>query len=293
MTSHIYGHRDGSVAERLNLPTIRGLPVLVPPLDEQRAIAHILGTLDDKIDLNRRMNETLEAMARAIFKSWFVDFDPVRAKAEGRDPALPKHVADLFPDRFKDSELGEIPAGWRVKQLGDVADVNWGDTNTTKASYSETGYPAYSASGKDGYLPYHDFDRKGVVVSAIGANAGLSWLVLGKWSCIKNTLRFWSTELDVSTEYLFHATHGRDKWPLRGSAQPFIAQGDARALRMLIPSNGLAETFGTIVGVSMRRLRPTNRNPVPSLPYETGYCPISSPGISESIGVSQIGTSHE
>lgn len=79
--------------------------------DEQRAIAHILGTLDDKMELNRRMNETLEAMARAIFKSWFVDFDPVRAKAEGRDPGLPKKIADLFPDRFEDSELGEIPAG--------------------------------------------------------------------------------------------------------------------------------------------------------------------------------------
>ena len=66
-------------------------------LHEQRAIAHILGTLDDKIELNRRMNETLEAMARALFKSWFVDFDPVRAKAEGRDPGLPKPIADSVP----------------------------------------------------------------------------------------------------------------------------------------------------------------------------------------------------
>ena len=85
--------------------------IRLPPLPEQRAIAHILGTLDDKIELNRRMNETLEAMARAIFKSWFVDFDPVRAKAEGRDPGLPKAIADLFPDRFEDSELAKIPAG--------------------------------------------------------------------------------------------------------------------------------------------------------------------------------------
>ena len=88
------------------------IPVALPPLAEQRAIAHILGTLDDKIELNRRMNETLEAMARALFKSWFVDFDPVRAKAEGRDPGLPKPLADLFPDSFEDSELGEIPRGW-------------------------------------------------------------------------------------------------------------------------------------------------------------------------------------
>ena len=95
----------------------------MPPLDEQRAIAHILGTLDDKIELNRRMNETLEAMARALFKSWFVDFDPVRAKAEGRDPGLPKHLADLFPDRFVDSELGEIPEGWEVGTIDDVTSL--------------------------------------------------------------------------------------------------------------------------------------------------------------------------
>jgi len=97
-----------------NLGILRATPLPLPSLSEQRAIAHILGTLDDKIELNRRMNETLERQARALFKSWFVDFDPVRAKAEGRDPGLPKPVADLFPDSFEDSELGEIPKGWEV-----------------------------------------------------------------------------------------------------------------------------------------------------------------------------------
>jgi type I restriction enzyme, S subunit len=124
MASYIHGHRDGTVAERLNLPTIRGLPVALPLLSEQRAIAHILGTLDDKIELSRRMNETLEGMAQAIFQSWFVDFDPVRAKAEGRDPCLPTDIADLFPDRFEDSEPGEIPRGWRFASLPEVIEVN-------------------------------------------------------------------------------------------------------------------------------------------------------------------------
>jgi len=101
---------------------ILGAEILVPLLPEQLAIAYILGTLDDKIKLKRRMNATLEAMARAIFKSWFVDFDPVRAKTEGRDPGLPKPFADLFPDSFEDSELGEIPKGWKVGKLGDVAE---------------------------------------------------------------------------------------------------------------------------------------------------------------------------
>jgi type I restriction enzyme S subunit len=84
-------------------------------------MADILGTLDDKIELNRRMSDTLEVIARALFKSWFVDFAPVRAKSEGRDPGVPPHLADLFPDSFEDSELGEIPKGWRVCGLDEIA----------------------------------------------------------------------------------------------------------------------------------------------------------------------------
>jgi type I restriction enzyme S subunit len=112
----------GSSVPGFNLGQLRSMRLKVPPLGEQRAIAHILGTLDDKIELKRRMNETLETMARAFFKSWFVDFDPVRAKAEGRDPGLPKPLADLFPDSFEDSELGEIPKGWNMGRFGDVVE---------------------------------------------------------------------------------------------------------------------------------------------------------------------------
>jgi type I restriction enzyme S subunit len=113
------GHGTG----RLNSDELKALDVVLPPEPEQRAIARILGTLDDKIELNRRMNETLETIARALFKSWFVDFDPVRAKADGRDPGLPQCIADLFPDSFESSELGEIPKGWSVVSLGEVCDV--------------------------------------------------------------------------------------------------------------------------------------------------------------------------
>ncbi|MFN5118190.1 MAG: restriction endonuclease subunit S [Cyanobacteriota bacterium] len=91
--------------------------------EERTAIAHILGTLDDKIELNRKTNETLEAMAKALFKSWFVDFDPVRAKAEGRPTGLPAEISDLFPDSLEDSELGEIPSGWEIAPLGDHIDL--------------------------------------------------------------------------------------------------------------------------------------------------------------------------
>ena len=134
LTQGINEMDSGSAIPSTSREEFYGLPVRVPPLPEQRTIAHILGVLDDKIELNRRMNETLEAMARALFKSWFVDFlpvrakqrartqtgDPVRAKMEGRDTGLPQEIADLFPDRMVESEMGEIPEGWGVGTLGDM-----------------------------------------------------------------------------------------------------------------------------------------------------------------------------
>jgi type I restriction enzyme, S subunit len=121
MKAHIEGHRDGSVAERLNLTTIRALPVCVPPLDTQIGIATILGALDDKIELNLRMNETLEAIARILFKSWFVDFDPVRAKMAGRHPAgMDAAIADLFPREISVDRLPH-PVGWGTRSLYDSA----------------------------------------------------------------------------------------------------------------------------------------------------------------------------
>ena len=116
------GYSDKAAVPGLNRNHMHEEPVRIPiDVAEQRAIAHVLGTLDDKIELNRRMNETLEAMARALFKSWFVDFDPVRAKMEGRDTGLPEDIADLFPDRLVDSEMGEIPEGWGVVPLDAIA----------------------------------------------------------------------------------------------------------------------------------------------------------------------------
>ena len=105
---------------------LRTILVPVPPLPEQRRIAQVLGTLDDKIELNRRMNETLEEMARAVFKDWFVDFGPVRAKMEGREAYLPEEVWKLFPDRLVESELGLVPEGWRVVPLPEITDFREG-----------------------------------------------------------------------------------------------------------------------------------------------------------------------
>jgi type I restriction enzyme S subunit len=120
-----------TVQETLNLKEIKRLPIPFPEKAEQKAIAHILGTLDDKIELNRKTNETLEAMAKALFKSWFVDFDPVRAKVEGRPTGLPAEISDLFPDSFEDSELGEIPSGWQSCPFTQLVDVISGGTPKT------------------------------------------------------------------------------------------------------------------------------------------------------------------
>ena len=112
----------GATRPALTKTMIETLEVPLPPLPEQKAIASVLGTLDDLIELNRETNEILEEMARALFKSWFVDFDPVRAKLEGRPPAgMDAATAALFPDHFQDSELGQIPKGWEVKSLDEIA----------------------------------------------------------------------------------------------------------------------------------------------------------------------------
>ena len=96
---------------------LTGIGIKLPPLPEQSAIAHILGTLDDKIELNRRMNETLEAMARALFKSWFVDFDPVSP------PRTPRQATSLVPAGLAHSPLEQIPEGWRVGVLDEMIQI--------------------------------------------------------------------------------------------------------------------------------------------------------------------------
>lgn len=132
------GWASGSARSFLRRDDTRNLRIIAPNLGEQRAIAHILGTLDDKIELNRKQNETLEAMARTLFKAWFVDFEPVRAKMEGRWqrgqslPGLPAHLYDIFPDRLIESELGEIPEGWRHSTIGEEVKVCGGSTPSTK-----------------------------------------------------------------------------------------------------------------------------------------------------------------
>jgi type I restriction enzyme, S subunit len=134
-------HAAGTTMPSLNEGIIRRIPIVLKPLAEQKAIAAVLGALDDKIELNRRMNATLEEMARALFQSWFVDFDPVRAKLDGREPVgLDPAIAALFPESFDGSAVGQIPNGWSIKPVGEVVDcVGGGTPSTAEPIYWEGG----------------------------------------------------------------------------------------------------------------------------------------------------------
>lgn len=132
-------------------------------------------------------------------------------------------------------------------QLHDILDIQWGDTKTTKASYVSDGYLAYSATGPDGFLEKFDYDREGIVLSAIGANCGSTFFATGKWSCIKNTIRILPKSDAIDLKYFFYMTKAPDFWPIRGSAQPFISQTDIRELYVQIPEISVQKAIGEIL----------------------------------------------
>jgi type I restriction enzyme S subunit len=135
----------------------------------------------------------------------------------------------------------------REVQLKDVLDIQWGDTKTTKASYVPEGYLAYSATGPDGFLEKFDYDREGIILSAIGANCGSTFFASGKWSCIKNTIRIFPKSEEIDLKYFFYMTKAKDFWPIRGSAQPFISQTDIRELYVHIPEIKIQRKIGEIL----------------------------------------------
>jgi hypothetical protein len=173
-----------TVQATLNLRDVAELPIALPPPPARVAIAGILGALDAKIELNRRMNQALEGMARALFKSWFVDFDPVRAKAESRDPRIPQPIADLFPARLIDSELGDIPEGWDFGCVDDEFNLTMGQSPPGNI-YNEAGVglPFYQGRADFGFrYPKHRVfctaptraAKAGDTLSACGRPSGIS-----------------------------------------------------------------------------------------------------------------------
>ena len=266
----------GSVQQNLNITSVHGLEVPVPPLADQRAIAHILGTLDDKIELNRRMNETLERQARALFKSWFVDFDPVRAKAEGRDPGLPKPLADLFPDSFEDSELGEIPKGWEVRPFAGIVEIIGGGTpKTSVAEYWDGEIPWFSVvdapNGADVWVVDTEkkITREGVensstrilpvgttIISARGTVGRIA--LVGVPMAMNQSCYGLQGKEDRREFFMYFATRELVaclRQHAHGSVFDTITRDTLAGVSVAAPSAELIEAFETRVGSSMERIR--------------------------------------
>lgn len=168
-------HAVGATMPNLNTGILSAVPVHLPPLQTQLEIAAMLDALDDKITLLRETNTTLEAIAQALFKSWFVDFDPVRAKAEGCEPeGTTPEISAIFPSEFQDSELGEIPQGWTIRRLGDALELAYG--KALKATDRSPGtVPVYGSGGITGYHNQHLVAGPSVIVGRKGTVGSLYW----------------------------------------------------------------------------------------------------------------------
>ena len=136
---------------------------------------------------------------------------------------------------YKQTEVGVLPEEWQVKRIDQVADANWGNTAITKDAYREAGYPAYSASGLDGFVSWFDHDKPAVILSAIGAQCGKTWFATDKWTAIKNTIWIRGEDGEATSEFIYRVTGNPSFWPNRGQAQPFIALGDVRAAKIPVP----------------------------------------------------------
>ena len=216
------------------------------PLPEQRAIAHILGTLDDKIELNRRMNETLEAMARALFKSWFVDFDPVRAKMAGEIPACPNTLRTSFPDRLVESELGEIPEGWEVKTLGDLLELAYGKALRADSRH-DGDVPVYGSNGEVGWHNKRLVQGPGIVVGRKGNPGVITWAAIDFFP-IDTTFYVVPKDSNQNLYFLFYALKGQDLPSIAAdSAVPGLNRNLAYMNKQVMPVDRIVEHFNVYV----------------------------------------------
>jgi len=224
----------------------------VPPLPDQLAIARILGAMDDKIELNRRMNETLEAMGRALFKSWFVDFDPVRAKMEGRDTGLPKDIADAFPETMVDSELGEIPKGWEIKALGELIEFAYG--KALKAGDRNDGsIPVYGSSGQVGWHNEKLVGGPGLIVGRKGNPGVVTWAHTDFFP-IDTAFYVVPKSQNLGLHFLFYALTDQNLSCVSAdSAVPGLNRNLAYVNSQLVPDTAVLGTFRTHVTALFHR----------------------------------------
>jgi type I restriction enzyme S subunit len=242
----------GAAQQNISAQFVRSIELPTPPKAEQKAIAHILGTLDDKIELNRKTNETLEAVAKALFKSWFVDFDPVRAKAEGRPTGLPAEISDLFPDSFEDSELGEVPSGWGVVQLGEVIELAYG--KPLKEEQRNGG--VYSVFGSNGVVGSHDdylVEAPGIVVGRKGNPGTVEWSETNFYP-IDTTFFVVNKKGDLGMRFLFYSLKNQNLAHLSAdSAVPGLNRNHAYLNAQMLPPVEVAAAFESYSEVIFKR----------------------------------------
>jgi type I restriction enzyme S subunit len=235
-----------SAVPGLNRSAVHAKKLFIPPTADRRAVSHILGSLDDKIELNRRMSETLEEMARALFKSWFVDFDPVRAKSEGRPTGLPDDLDALFPDSFEPSELGEIPAGWQVTNLGDLMELAYG--KALRAQDRRCGQvPVYGSNGQVGWHEEGLVTGPGIVVGRKG-NPGIVTWSPSDFFPIDTTFYVLPRDDWISLHFLYFALRVQDLPSVSAdSAVPGLNRHLAYRNRQIVPPRQLVHRFDQCV----------------------------------------------
>ena len=221
-------------------------------IGEQRRIAHILGTLDDKIELNRRMNQTLEQMARAIFQDWFVDFGPTRAKLAGREPYLPPELWALFPDRLVETQLGEAPEGWGVKALGELIELAYG--KALKAGDRKGGdVPVYGSNGQVGWHNRKLVNGPGIVVGRKGNPGVVTWSYTDFFP-IDTAFYVVPQDPDLTVPFLFFALTGQDLPSVSAdSAVPGLNRNLAYMNRQIIPDKMVIDAFNLYVAAIFAR----------------------------------------
>jgi len=256
---YLKSHATGTTFGELAGSVLKSLVFLFPPLPEQRAIASVLSSLDDKIELNRRMNETLEAIARAIFKSWFVDFDPVRAKAEGREPAgMDAETAALFPDSFEETELGMVPKGWRVETIGTVLELAYG--KALKEDCRKPGkIPVFGSNGQVGWHDEKLADGPGIIVGRKGNPGIVTWSPTDFFS-IDTTFYVKPKGPCKSMFYLFHNLCNQDLVSLGSdSAVPGLNRNLAYGSQMLVPSAKVLEIFDKHIAIIYEKIHANDK----------------------------------
>jgi type I restriction enzyme, S subunit len=247
-----------------NLGILRNTPLMLPPLAEQKAIAAVLGALDDKIELNRRMNATLEVMARTLFQSWFVDFDPVRAKLDGRKPiGLDPATAELFPEHIDHKVEGVVPTGWRASTLGEVIEIS--DSKRIPLSGRERelrqgAYPYHGAASVMDYVDDYLFDGTYVLMGEDGSvinddGTPVLQYVWGKF-WVNNHAHVLRGKNGVSTEHLLLHLKGCNIAPfVNGAVQPKLNQGNMNRIPFMIPPPEIGRAFAKTIDPLFSKIR--------------------------------------